>query len=59
MIAQTGTYMYKTAQFISEYSKPLYENKNFIIKNTKYWAQLKRKQPPPKENEYYISYDVY
>ena len=51
--------MYKTAQFISEYSKPLYENKNFIIKNTKYFAQLKRKQPPPKENEYYISYDVY
>lgn len=43
MIAQSGTYMYKTAQFVSEYSKPLYKN-NFIIKYTKDFAQLKRKQ---------------
>ena len=59
MIAQNGTYMYKTAQFVSEYSKPLYKNNNFIIKYTKDFAQLKRKQSSLKKNEYYLSYDAY
>ena len=39
IIAPTGTYMYKTAQVISEYLKPLYENSDFIIKNTQDFAQ--------------------
>ena len=31
IIAQTGTYMYKSAQVISEYLKPLYEENEYII----------------------------
>ena len=58
IIAQTGTYMYKTAQVISEYLKPLHENNNFVIKNTQNLAQLIREQPPLEENEEYASYDV-
>ena len=34
IIAQTGTYTYSTAQIISEYLKPLYEQNEYIIKNT-------------------------
>ena len=56
--AQTGAYMYKTVQVISEYLKPLYENNSFIIKNTQDFAQLLREQTPLEENEEYISYDV-
>ena len=58
IIAQTWTYMYKTAQVISEYLKPLYENNDFIIKNTQDFDQLIREQPPLDENEEYVSYDV-
>ena len=58
IIAQTRTYMYKTAQVIPEYLKPLYENNDFIIKNTQDFAQMIREQPPLKENEKYVSYDV-
>ena len=50
--------MYKTAQVISEYLKPLHENNNFVIKNTQNLAQLIREQPPLEENEEYVSYDV-
>ena len=58
IIAQTRTYMYKTAQVISEYLKPLYENNDFIIKNTQDFAQIIREQPPLEENEEYVSHDV-
>ena len=58
IIAQTGTYMYKTAQVISEYLKSLYENNDFIIKNTQDFVQLIREQPPVEENEEYVSFDV-
>ena len=48
--------MYKTVQVISEYSKPLYENNDFIIKNTQDFAQLICEQPPlEKKNEEYLS----
>ena len=50
IIAQTGTYMYKTAQVISKYLKPLYENKDF--------AQMIREQPSLEKNEEYVSYDL-
>ena len=50
--------MYETAQVISEYLKPLYENNDFIIKNTQDFAQIIRKQLPLEENEEYVSYDV-
>ena len=50
--------MYKTAQFISEYLKPLYENNDFIIKNTQDFAKMIREQPPLEENKEYVSYDV-
>ena len=46
IIAQTGTYMYKTAQVISKYLKPLYENNDFTIKNIQDFAQMIREQPP-------------
>ena len=58
IIAQTGIYIYKTAQVISEYLKPLYENNDFVIKNTQNFAQLICKQPPLEENEEYLSDDV-
>ena len=58
IIAQNGNYMYKTAQVISEYLKPLFENNDFMIKNTQGFAQLIREQPPLEENEEYVSYDV-
>ena len=58
IIAQTGTYMYKIVQVISEYLKSLYENNDFIIKNTQYFAQLIREQPPLEENDEYVFYDV-
>ena len=57
IIPQTGSNMYKTAQVISDYLKPLYEN-DFTIKNTQDFAQLTREQPPFEENEEYVSYDV-
>ena len=57
-MAQTGTYMYKTAQVISEYLKPLYKDKDFIIKNTQDFAQLIREQPPLEDSKEYVSYDV-
>ena len=50
--------MYKTAQVISEYLKPLYENNDFIIKNAQDFAQLIREQPPLEDKEEYVSYDV-
>ena len=50
--------MYKTAQVISEYLKPLFENNDFMIKNTQGFGQLIREQPPLEENEEYVSYDV-
>ena len=40
IIAQTGTYMYKRAEDISEHLKPLYKNNDFIIKNTQDFAQF-------------------
>ena len=58
IIAQTRNYMYKTAQVISEYLTPLYENNDFIIKNTQGFAQLIREQLHLDENEEYVSYDV-
>ena len=58
IIAQTGTYMYKTAQVISKYLKPLYENNDFTIKNIQDFAQMIREQPPLEKNEKYVSYDV-
>ena len=58
IIAQTGTYMYETAQIISEYLKPYYENNDFIIKNTQDCAQVIREHPPLEENEEYVSSDV-
>ena len=57
-IAQTGTYMDKTAQVISEYLKPLYEINDFIIKKTQNFAQLIREHHPLEENEENVSYDV-
>ena len=48
IIPQTGSNMYKTAQVVSEYLKPLYEN-DFTIKNTQDFAQLTREQPPFEE----------
>ena len=57
IIAQTGTYMYKTVQIISEYLKPLYENNDFITKKIQDFTQLIREQPPLEENEEYVSYD--
>ena len=56
MIAQTGTSMYKTAHVISEYLRPLYENNDFIIKNTQDFAQLIHEHPPLEENEEYVSF---
>ena len=50
--------MYKTVQVILEYLKPLYENIDFIIKNTQAFAQMIGEQPPFEENEKCISYDV-
>ena len=50
--------MYKTAQVISEYLTPLYENNDFIIKYTQGFAQLIREQLHLDENEEYVSYDV-
>ena len=50
--------MYKTVQVILEYLKPLYENIDFIIKNTQAFAQMIGEQPPFEENEECISYDV-
>ena len=47
--------MYKTAQIILEYLKPLYGNNNFIFKNTEDFAQSIREQPLLEE---YVSYDV-
>ena len=47
--------MYKTAQIILEYLKPLYENNNFTFKNTQDFAQSIREQPLLEE---YVSYDV-
>ena len=41
-IAQTGTYMHKTAQVIAKYLKLLYEKNDFIIKSTQDFAQLIR-----------------
>ena len=35
IIAQIRIYMFKTAQVISQYFKPLYKNDDFIIKNTR------------------------
>ena len=58
IITQTGTYMNKTTQVISEYLKPFSENNNFIIKNTQDFAQLMCEQPAPEENEEYVSYDA-
>lgn len=57
-IAQTGTYMHKTAQVIAKYLKLLYEKNDFIIKSTQDFAQLIREYPPLEENEEYVSYDV-
>ena len=58
IIAQTGTYMDKTAQVIPEHLKSLYEINDFIIKKTQDFAQLIREYPPLEENEEYVSYDV-
>ena len=47
--------MYKTAQVISKYLKPLYENNDFTIKNIQDFAQMIREQPPLEKNEKYVS----
>ena len=50
--------MSKAAQIISVHLTPLYENNDFIIKNTQGFAQLILEQHLIQENEEYVSYDV-
>ena len=45
-------------EVISEYLNILYENNDFIIKNSQDFAQFIREQPAVKKNEEYLSYDV-
>ena len=58
IIAQTGTYLYNTAQVISDYLKPLYEGNPFIIHNTQDFADMLKNSPPLGADEEYVSYDV-
>ena len=58
IIAQTGTYTYKTAQVIGEYLKPLCSKNDFIIRNTQDFADILKAQPQLQEDEEYVSYDV-
>ena len=58
IIAQTGTYLYNTAQVISDYLKPLYTTNSYIISNTQDFADLIKNQPPLQDNEQFVSYDV-
>lgn len=57
-MAQAGAYMYDTAQVISECLKPLYKDKDFVIKNTQDFAQLILEQPPLEDSKEFVSYDV-
>ena len=57
-MAQAGAYMYDTAQVISECLKPLYKDKDFVIKNTQDFAQLILQQPPLEDSKEFVSYDV-
>ena len=58
IIAQTGTYTYGAAQVIGEYLKPLIEDNIYIINNTQEFANMIKNEPPLKDNEEYVSYDV-
>ena len=58
IIAQTGTYTYKTAQVISDYLKPLCSSNPHIIRNTQDFPTLLKEQPMLANNEEYVSYDV-
>ena len=58
IIAQNGTYTYNAAQVIGEYLKPLTDNNDYIIRNTQEFASMIKNQPPLRENEEYVSYDI-
>ena len=58
IIAQNGTYTYNAAQVIGEYLKPLTDNNDYIIRNTQEFASMIKNQPPLRENEKYVSYDI-
>ena len=59
IIDQTGTYTYKTAQIIGEYSRPLSKNEYTItIKDTQQFADMIKQSPSLSQDEEYVSYDI-
>ena len=58
VIAQSGTYTYNVAQVTANYLKPLCNNNEYIIQNTRKFAKIIPEQDPLKSNEQYASYDV-
>ena len=58
IIAQIGTCTYKAAQVVAKYLQPLIPENPYIITNTQHFPDMLKQQPPLKENEEYVSYDV-
>ena len=58
IIAQIGTCTYKAAQVVAKYLQPLISENPYIITNTQHFPDMIKQQPPLKENEEYVSYDV-
>ena len=57
IIDQTGTMTYNAAKVISDYLKPLCENK-YIINDTLSFADMLKRLPPLPDDEEYVSYDL-
>ena len=58
IIAQIGTCTYKAAQVVAKYLQPLISENPYIITNTQHFPDMIKQQPPLKDNEEYVSYDV-
>lgn len=58
IIAQTGTYTYKSTQVIGDYLKPLISSNNYIIKNPQDFASILKNQRQLNSNKQYNSYGV-
>ena len=58
IIAQIGTCTYKAVQVVAKYLQPLISENPYIITNTQHFPDMIKQQPPLKENEEYVSYDV-
>ena len=53
-MAQSVTYTYNTAQVIADYLKPLCNDNDYIIRNTREFPKLLKQQDPLLPNEEYV-----